>query len=160
MEPDRGDDEDENIIVVPDEGENRDNEDDAWGDENIDNNNNNALDPNPVIVEEEKEELNGDLDEIIYMECPDGIVCEADEVVRLNKSMYGLVQASRQFFLKSKSILISAGFTQCKAEPCLFFKTVNGVMIIMAIHVDDCYVIGKTNTINQAVKDIESKGLS
>jgi hypothetical protein len=25
--------------------------------------------------------LNGDLDEIIYMECPDGIVLEADEVV-------------------------------------------------------------------------------
>jgi hypothetical protein len=31
--------------------------------------------------------LNGDLNEIIYMECPDGIVCEADEVVTLNKSM-------------------------------------------------------------------------
>jgi hypothetical protein len=38
--------------------------------------------------------LNGDLDEIIYMECPDGIVREADEVVGLNKSMYGLVQAA------------------------------------------------------------------
>jgi hypothetical protein len=62
-------------------------------------------------------------------------------------------------FLKFKSILISVGFTQCKAEPCLFFKTVNGVMIMMAIHVDDCYVIGKIDTINQAVRDIESKGL-
>jgi hypothetical protein len=32
-------------------------------------------------------------------------------------------------------------------------------MIMMAIHVDDCYVIGKIDTINQAVKDIELKGL-
>jgi hypothetical protein len=66
---------------------------------------------------------------------------------------------ARQFFLKFKSILISVGFTQCKAEPFLFFKTLNGCMIMMAIHVDDCYVIGKIDSINQAVKDIESKGL-
>jgi Reverse transcriptase (RNA-dependent DNA polymerase) len=98
--------------------------------------------------------LNGILDEIIYMECPDGSVCEADEVVRLNKSIYGLVQVARQFFLKFKSILISVGFTQCKAEPCLF-----NYMIMMMIHVDDCYMIRKMETINQAVKHIESKGL-
>jgi Reverse transcriptase (RNA-dependent DNA polymerase) len=112
-----------------------------------------------VLIDVEAVFFNGDLDEIIYMECPDGIVCEADKVVRLNKSMYGLVQAARQFYLKFKSILISVGFTQCNAEPCLFFKTVNGVMIMMAIHVYDCCVIGKIDTINQAVKDIESKGL-
>jgi Reverse transcriptase (RNA-dependent DNA polymerase) len=112
-----------------------------------------------VLIDVEAVFLNGDLDEIIYMECPDGIVCEADEVVRLNRSMYGLVQAARQFYLKFKPILISVGFTQCKAEPCLFFKTVNGVLIMMAIHVDDCYVIGKIDIINQAVKDIELKRL-
>jgi hypothetical protein len=32
-------------------------------------------------------------------------------------------------------------------------------MTMMAIHVDDCYVIGKIDTINQAVRDIESSGL-
>jgi hypothetical protein len=32
-------------------------------------------------------------------------------------------------------------------------------MTMMAIHVGDCYVIGKLDTINQAVKKIESKGL-
>jgi Reverse transcriptase (RNA-dependent DNA polymerase) len=105
------------------------------------------------LVDVEVAFLNGDLDEIIYMESPDTIVR------RLNKSMYGLVQAARQFFLKFKSILMSVGFTQCKVEPCLFFKTVNGYLIMMAIHVDDCYVIGKIDTINQAVKDKESKGL-
>jgi hypothetical protein len=73
--------------------------------------------------------------------------------------MYGLVQAPQQFFLKFKSILISEGFTQCTAEPCLFFKMVIGCTIMMVTHVDDCYVIGKIDTINQAVKDIESKGL-
>jgi hypothetical protein len=32
-------------------------------------------------------------------------------------------------------------------------------MVMMAIHVDDCYVIGKVDTINQVVKVIESRGL-
>jgi Reverse transcriptase (RNA-dependent DNA polymerase) len=112
-----------------------------------------------VLVDVEVAFLNGDLDESIYMECPDGIVREADEVVRLNKSMYGLVQVAQQFFLKFKSILVSVGFIQCKAEPCLFFKMENGYMMMMAIHVDDCYVIGKIDTINQVVKDIKLKGL-
>jgi hypothetical protein len=31
--------------------------------------------------------------------------------------------------------------------------------VMMAIHVDDCYVIGRVETINQVVKDIESRGL-
>jgi Reverse transcriptase (RNA-dependent DNA polymerase) len=40
-----------------------------------------------VLVHVEVAFLSGDLNKIIYMECPVGIVCEADEVVRLNKSM-------------------------------------------------------------------------
>jgi hypothetical protein len=73
--------------------------------------------------------------------------------------MYGLVQVAQLLFLKFKSILIGAGLTQCKAVPCLFFKTVNNYMIMMAIHVDDGDVIGEVDTINEVVKDIESKGL-
>ena len=49
--------------------------------------------------------LNGDLDEIIYIEVPDGVEHEPDEIVILLKSMYGLVQAARQFFLKFSKIL-------------------------------------------------------
>jgi hypothetical protein len=34
-----------------------------------------------VLIDVKVAFLNGNLDEIIYMECPDGIVREADEVV-------------------------------------------------------------------------------
>jgi Reverse transcriptase (RNA-dependent DNA polymerase) len=47
-----------------------------------------------VVVDVKVAFLNDDLDEIIDMECPDGIVQEADEVVHWNKSMYGLVQVA------------------------------------------------------------------
>jgi Reverse transcriptase (RNA-dependent DNA polymerase) len=48
--------------------------------------------------------LNGELEEKIYMECPEGMVRQKNDVVLLLKSMYGLVQAARQFsssFVKS-----------------------------------------------------------
>jgi Reverse transcriptase (RNA-dependent DNA polymerase) len=53
----------------------------------------------------------------IYMECPDGLISTGDKVVVLNKSMYGLVQAARQLFLKFKTVLEAAEFKQSKAEP-------------------------------------------
>jgi Reverse transcriptase (RNA-dependent DNA polymerase) len=74
-----------------------------------------------VLVDVDIALLNGDLDEFIYMECPDGIVLEAD-VVRLNKSMYGLVQVARQFFLNFKLILVSVGFIQCRRNHVYFSR--------------------------------------
>jgi Reverse transcriptase (RNA-dependent DNA polymerase) len=50
-----------------------------------------------VFLDVEVAFLHGELKEIIYMECPDGVAYTGDKVVVLNKSMYGLVQAARQF---------------------------------------------------------------
>ncbi|KAJ9709896.1 hypothetical protein PVL29_001400 [Vitis rotundifolia] len=51
--------------------------------------------------------LNGDLDEDMYMEQPIGFVevGKEDLVCKLNKSIYGLKQASRQWYLKFDSII-------------------------------------------------------
>ncbi len=103
--------------------------------------------------------LNGDLEEEIYMECPKGIDAKADEALLLLKSMYGLVQAARQFFLKFTQILKKVGFTQSQAETCLFYKKMKLKVIVMIIHVDDCYVIGDVESIEDVVKDIEKEGL-
>jgi Reverse transcriptase (RNA-dependent DNA polymerase) len=103
--------------------------------------------------------LNGELEEKIYMECPEGIVHQQDDIVVLLKSMYGLVQAARQFFLKFGKILKKVGFEQNRLEPCLFHKRVGDHMVLVSIHVDDCYVIGKPESIEQVVKDIENEGL-
>ncbi|MGL4341755.1 MAG: reverse transcriptase domain-containing protein, partial [Lactococcus lactis] len=114
---------------------------------------------NAGLLDVEVAFLNGDLDEIIYMEVPDGVEHEPDEIVILLKSMYGLVQAARQFFLKFSKILKSIGFKQSEAEPCLFCKRIGNSIIMLAVHVDDCYVIGNRKDIEQLVIDIESKGL-
>ena len=38
---------------------------------------------------------------------------------------------------------VNHGMEQCKADPCVFRKTVNGVVVlVMAVHVDDMAVAG------------------
>jgi len=54
--------------------------------------------------------LHGDLDEEVYKQMPKGIPNPANKVCRLKKSLYGLKQASRQWFSKLKDTLVSFGY--------------------------------------------------
>ena len=56
--------------------------------------------------------LNGGLNEDAYMEHPTGFtkVGKEDLVCKLNKSIYGLKQASRQWYLKFDRIITQNGF--------------------------------------------------
>jgi hypothetical protein len=67
--------------------------------------------------------LNGELDEEIYMDKPDGYVVEGQErkVCKLLKSLYGLKQASKQWYEKYDKTLTSAGFIINKVDKCVLF---------------------------------------
>ena len=55
--------------------------------------------------------LHGDLHEIVYMEPPPGLRRQGENIVcRLNKSLYGLKQASRNWFSTFTSTIQKAGF--------------------------------------------------
>lgn len=55
--------------------------------------------------------LYGDLDEEIYMDLPPGLRRQGEsKLCRLRKSLYGLKQASRQWYAKFTNALMAAGF--------------------------------------------------
>lgn len=60
-----------------------------------------------------------------------------DMVCKLNKSLYGLKQASRQWHSKLTKALLSENFKQSIAKPSLFTKKVNGKLITLLVYVDD-----------------------
>ena len=75
------------------------------------------------------------------MELPVGIqVNEGDGVsyiLRLNKSLYGLKQASANWFEFLKKGLEDRGYISSRIDQCAFYKEDS----IVLVYVDDCIVI-------------------
>ena len=89
--------------------------------------------------------LNGDLDEDIYMEQPEGCADGAnpDFVCKLLKAIYGLKQAHRQWHYKIDSLLlIHLGFKKTRSDPCLYIKREGNSVMIIALYVDDLLLAG------------------
>lgn len=90
--------------------------------------------------------LNGDLDEEIYMKLPLGYEKMTGEsvgpnaVCKLHKSIYGLKQASRHWFLKFSTTLAQFGFKSCHGDHTIFVKGVNEVFLVVLVYVDDILI--------------------
>ena len=83
--------------------------------------------------------LNGDLNEEVYMLQPEGFVANDSGklVCRLKKSIYGLKQASRQWYLKFHSVVTSYGFVENKVDQCIYCKVSGRKFIFLILYVDD-----------------------
>ena len=88
--------------------------------------------------------LHGDLMEEIYMSPPPGLrrQGETDLVCRLHKSLYGLKQASRQWFAKFSEAICSAGFEQSRADYSFFTRKQGKSFTALLIYVDDILITG------------------
>ena len=102
--------------------------------------------------------LNGELQEDLYIEQPEGVIPRINKrgeklVCKLKKSLYGLKQAPRSWNKKLDFVLTDFGFQKCGMDNAIYIlKHKEGVMIL-ALYVDDMLLIGSNMSMIEQVKD-------
>ncbi|GJW24917.1 retrotransposon protein, putative, ty1-copia subclass [Tanacetum coccineum] len=103
--------------------------------------------------------LNGRLDEDIYMVQPEGYVNPKypNRVCKLQRSIYGLKQASRQWNKRFDEEIKKFGFTQNRDEPCVYRKASGSNVVFLILYVDDILIMGNNIPRLKEVKDYLGK---
>jgi len=105
--------------------------------------------------------LHGDLQEDVYMKLPPGLsTSKPNQVCKLSKSLYGLKQASRKWYEKLTTFLISTGYKQAASDASLFIKSTSETFTVLLVYVDDIILAGNSlhefhiikNVMHQAFK--------
>ncbi|KAL0333067.1 UNVERIFIED_CONTAM: putative mitochondrial protein [Sesamum calycinum] len=96
--------------------------------------------------------LHGYLDEEIYMDTPEGYPVPLGHVCKLQKSFYGLKQASRQWNHEFTTKMELFGFKQSKNDYCLFTKLTSASFVALLVYVDDILIAGPSESHISEVK--------
>nr|GEX29377.1 putative polyprotein [Tanacetum cinerariifolium] len=106
--------------------------------------------------------LNGRLDEDIYIEQPKGYVDPKypNCVCKLQRSIYGLKQASRQWNKRFNEEIKKFRFIQNRDEPCVYRKASGSDVVFLILYVDDILIMGNNIPRLKEVKDYLRKCFS
>ena len=82
--------------------------------------------------------LNGNNEEELYMVQPEGFTDpkDAGKVCKLQRSIYGLKQASRSWNLRFDEVIKGFGFVQNKEESCIYKKVSGSSVAFLVLYVD------------------------
>lgn len=72
---------------------------------------------------------------------------------KLDKSLYGLKQASRKWYEKLSHFLISAGYASVTSDPTLFIKRTTSTITVLLVYVDDIVLAGNDLDEIQLIKN-------
>ena len=112
--------------------------------------------------------LNGELEEEIFMEIPDGMFLNSNtkpvnKMCRLRRVLFGLRISPKRCNDKFTQVILEAGLTRSSLEPCLFIwfgdKDDEGKIpvVYLLLYVDDILLAGNNKAKMQEVKDILKK---
>ena len=88
--------------------------------------------------------LNGELEEEVYMEQPDGFILGDDEnkVCRLKKALYGLKQAPRAWYSRLDKYLRRHQFKKGTVDSNLYIRKSDRGQLVVIVYVDDIIFAG------------------
>ena len=98
--------------------------------------------------------LNGKIEEELYMIQPKGFVDikDANKVCKLQRSIYGLKQASRSWNLHFDEVIKDFGFVQTYGEVCIYKKVSGSNVAFLILYVDAILLIGNDIDLLNSVK--------
>ena len=88
--------------------------------------------------------MNGDLEEEIYMDQPEGCVVPGKEkkVCKLVKSLYGIKKAPKQWHNKFDHVLVTNGYSINNTDKCIYNKYEDNICVVICLYVDDMLIFG------------------
>ena len=98
--------------------------------------------------------LNGNLEEDIYMQQPEGFIDRGQEhmACKLQRSIYGLKQASRTWNIRLDQAITLYGFEKSPDEPCVYKRIQGTKVVFLVLYVDDILLIGNDIEVLSSVK--------
>ena len=106
-------------------------------------------------VDAEQAFVQSNLDEDVFMRLPRGCGDMSGKVVRLNRNLYGLKQASRSWHNHLLSHMKSVGFEQNLENACVLRLVESGtVSMVTVVHVDDIFAVGRKTRCDQFCEDL------
>ena len=99
--------------------------------------------------------LNGRLTEEVHMVQPEGFVDPANvgKICKLQRSIYGLKQASRSWNRRFDEVVKEFGFIKNFEEACVYKKESGSAVAFLILYVDDILLIGNDVPFLNKVKD-------
>lgn len=84
-------------------------------------------------------------EEEIYMQQPVGFILQGqeDKFCKLKKSIYRLIQSSRQRYLRFHTRLISYNFVMINKDYCVYVKHSKNCFVFLSLYVDDILLAKK-----------------
>ena len=103
--------------------------------------------------------LNRDLAKKVYIKQPEGFSSSDDEnlVCKLKKSIYGLKQAFRQWYLKFHDVISSFEFVDNLINQCIYHKVSGSKICFLILYVDDIILASNNKGFLCEVKQFLSK---
>jgi hypothetical protein len=74
--------------------------------------------------------------------------------VKLDKALYGTLDAAKLWYEKLSSVLKANGFKENEVDPCVFNKMINGYQCTVMLYVDDLLILAATSAVIMEIIDM------